>query len=223
MNDHVFTASRKNKDIFRIDERDYDLTNLAKSPYYFDTVNETSLYWNFRKSVDVTKISRCENTDEYQVAVHVTKDQCWLVASITPEDHTVIGKHKGIHFSYINSRGGGDFQIFFQCSKKESRAAVQTDSDSFEVTWNHPQACPMPIPLSWGTWTLIGIGGCVILYIIIGALYSFCVLGKKGRAIFPNYYFWAEIPSLVKDGVNLIFSPCTRGKEHYGKMEDGKK
>jgi len=64
--------------------------------------------------------------------------------------------------------------------------------------------------LSGGSILLIICFVFLAVYLIAGALFMKYRKGAIGSEIIPNKSFWSEIPSLVKDGVMFVLSPCTK-------------
>jgi len=61
-------------------------------------------------------------------------------------------------------------------------------------------------------WIVIIVAGSTfVLYFIIGALVKWKVYDAQGADLIPNYGFWTNLPSLVRDGVLFIYSSITGG------------
>ena len=53
----------------------------------------------------------------------------------------------------------------------------------------------------------------VLLYLFIGGCVNYIIKDKKGKEIIPNSKFWFSLPSLVWDGIVLVF--CCRKKNPF--------
>ncbi|KAH7821163.1 uncharacterized protein MONOS_17789 [Monocercomonoides exilis] len=213
--------------LYRIDGREYDLTNLAKSgtDYYKYSVNDSTVFWNFRSAVNPQKIDSCSNEEQTFVALQVKNasnpthlknaEQCWPIAHTLPERVEVIGKHEGLHFYYHHNSGNGAFHIYLRCNKKKlSIVGSKISEDEWSVDFNTKNGCPLPIPLSFGSVALIVLSCLLALYLLVGIFIQAVLHGKRGLKMLPNWEFWSMLPGLVMDAFRFMFSPC------FGKRKD---
>ena len=55
----------------------------------------------------------------------------------------------------------------------------------------------------------------MIFLFISGMLYNKAVHQAQGREIVPHYDFWADLPSLIKEGYLFFISPCLGDTVEY--------
>jgi len=64
--------------------------------------------------------------------------------------------------------------------------------------------------LSGGSILLILVFVLAAVYLIVGGIFMKYKKGAIGSEIIPNKSFWTEFPSLMKDGLMFMTSPCTK-------------
>ena len=97
-------------------------------------------------------------------------------------------------------------------------------SSIYNVTFYHPDACPISKSsssggLSFGSIVLIIIAALIVLYFAVGIPVMIFVFKKTGIEIIPFVSFWMMIPGLVLDGCKFILGlfPCYK-KEGYDSL-----
>ncbi|XP_074655141.1 uncharacterized protein LOC141908823 [Tubulanus polymorphus] len=69
--------------------------------------------------------------------------------------------------------------------------------------------------LSVGSVLLITLTFLTATYLLVGCLYNKTVYNSSGCELIPNYTFWSELPSLIKDGYLFFISPCLGDRVEY--------
>ncbi|XP_071812528.1 cation-dependent mannose-6-phosphate receptor-like [Apostichopus japonicus] len=66
--------------------------------------------------------------------------------------------------------------------------------------------------LSFGSVLCILFVCAVFIYLLFGMLYMKFVRGASGIELIPNHEFWSDLPKLISEGVNFVFT-CGQGTE----------
>jgi hypothetical protein len=71
--------------------------------------------------------------------------------------------------------------------------------------------------LSGGAIFLIILLCIAFVYVVGGIIINAAVMKKSGVEVFPNYYFWVEVPGLFVDGICFIPNKI-RGRSSYSSV-----
>lgn len=75
---------------------------------------------------------------------------------------------------------------------------------TYTFRFYHAAACSGKGGLSAGSIMLIIFFVCLALYLIVGIIVNILVRQKSGIEIIPNWSFWSDVPSLIKEGFGFI-------------------
>lgn len=102
------------------------------------------------------------------------------------------------------------------------------DSYTYKIEFSHAAGCPIgndvPQPgtrkgLSVGSILLIIIFVTFFVYLIAGIVINATIRQQTGKDIIPNREFWADLPSLIKDGFLFIVHKIRPPSEGYTTVE----
>ncbi|XP_065907404.1 uncharacterized protein [Dysidea avara] len=142
-----------------------------------------------------------------------------------------------VSIAYIGGNGGRNMVVNLVCKKSQNKPEFgfvgETSKNQYTFNLTSVCACPGDCtengPSGGGhsgkggsgshhsKASRIGIPGLVVLSLFLIAVTAYCVIGmivmrvkydKTGGDVIPNKRLWFALPSLVKDGVVLTFTPC---------------
>ncbi|KAJ1978336.1 type II membrane protein [Dimargaris verticillata] len=101
-----------------------------------------------------------------------------------------------------------------QLEWKSAAACVTTRSDPPAKDPKTPPSTPgQPEEVAQGGGffaTLFKIIGILLLvYVVVGAIYNYAVVGARGLDLIPHRYFWQELPYLCMDFFQYLYSSCS--------------
>lgn len=82
---------------------------------------------------------------------------------------------------------------------------IPIQSGKYFMELKSKYSCPRSGQLSPGSIILIIAVAMLASYVIVGVVFQRFVRKADGRALFPNYAFWAKMPGYVKEGALFIF------------------
>jgi len=174
-------------------------------------------------------VKPCPKTTSPIIQIDPTNDDCVYLADINTQ---AFAKTAGgdITLSYEGQQCGPTLLrkavIRFECdpnTESNFYQAKETGTCEYEFDWKTKYACVgfAPNPnnpnnnngLSGGAWFLILLLAIALpVYIIGGIIYNIKVKSATGIEVLPNYAFWKDLPSLLKDGFAFTFGKmCGRG------------
>ncbi|XP_064649200.1 uncharacterized protein LOC135501200 isoform X3 [Lineus longissimus] len=132
---------------------------------------------------------------------------------------------KGAPPTFLNITGSEDIvtHVSLQCHQERTELKVegQVNETFYYMTLLSPCACLDGCieRLSLGSIILITGAFLLFTYLLVGVLYNRAVYNSVGRELLPNYEFWADMPSLIKDGYLFFISPCLGDRVEYRHYE----
>ncbi|KAK3771289.1 hypothetical protein RRG08_024368 [Elysia crispata] len=132
-----------------------------------------------------------------------------------PQEGTVtfINQYKGIMRLQLNcSPENGKLNFINQTA-----SALPVITYSFRLDTHYACLNPHSGGLSTGSVLVIIFFVAIIVYLVGGTLFLKYVRKAEGRESIPNYEFWSDFPSLVKDGVLFTFRGC-KAESTYEKI-----
>ncbi|XP_064649199.1 cation-dependent mannose-6-phosphate receptor-like isoform X2 [Lineus longissimus] len=170
------------------------------------------------------------------IAFTVYSSDCKNVALCTFEKkhnkYTGLGTEESASFVYDDHRkrtllkfSSEDIvtHVSLQCHQERTELKVegQVNETFYYMTLLSPCACLDGCieRLSLGSIILITGAFLLFTYLLVGVLYNRAVYNSVGRELLPNYEFWADMPSLIKDGYLFFISPCLGDRVEYRHYE----
>jgi len=196
----------------------YDVPKPSKKPntYYFQPCQNT--------------IQSCVNNPASPVCQNDTNGNfhsCGLLASqnITGINSTIVNAmgqnitaNTTIVTIYTGGQNGRASAILMICDETTTGAVkgqvIQIGASTYYIPFHTQYACGGSSGGKGGVVFIIIFFTLLGVYFIGGALFMKFARGASGKEIIPNVEFWADLPSLIKDGFMFIVNKA-RGRQSY--------
>lgn len=143
------------------------------------------------------------------------------------EEFNLVGASVVVSYSGLTDNTNRTSRITLVCDKSSEQPAFRFDKATkdpliYDFTLTAKECCPISIGgLSFGSILCIIFVVVVVVYLVAGVLINKFARGATGAELIPNQAFWADLPSLIKEGFQFTgakISGCFSRDSQYDQI-----